>query len=68
MRSGEGRRRLKSIEQSLDAQEIMLLWLEEARQHDSLPALVRSRRDCQRGLTQSTASPGKPRPRIAFGI
>jgi len=42
MRSGEGRRRLKSIEQSLDAQEIMLLWLEEARRHATLLDLVRS--------------------------
>jgi len=42
MRSGEGRRRLKSIEQSLDAPEIMLLWLEDARRHATLSDLVRS--------------------------
>jgi hypothetical protein len=35
-------RRLKSIEEALDSQEIMLLWMEEARQHATLSDLVRS--------------------------
>jgi hypothetical protein len=37
-------RRLKSIEEALDSQEIMLLWLEDARQHATLSDLVRSLR------------------------
>jgi hypothetical protein len=63
MRSGEGKRRLKSIEGSLEAQQIMLLWLEDARQHATLSDLVRSLKGMPEGaypLYRLTAQAERP--------
>jgi hypothetical protein len=63
MRSGEGKRRLKSIEGSLEAQQIMLLWLDEARRHATLHDLVRSLKGLPEGaypLYRLTAQAERP--------